>query len=81
MTNVSPSIIFGSIGVVVLLLQVFMFVVIKFNDLKHLSRSVGEIKSTLHEISEDIKVINKDISSVKERISRIEGILRLGDED
>jgi hypothetical protein len=77
----NPTTIFGTAGIIILILQALMFAIIKFNDLKHLGRAVDEIKATLNVISEDIKETNKEITSVKERIARIEGALEVSNED
>jgi hypothetical protein len=78
---INATTIFGSLGVVILLLQALMFAIIKFNDLKHLGIAVNKIDKTLETISSDIKEVNKEITSVKERIARIEGALEVTDEN
>jgi len=43
-----------------------IFIIIKFNDMKHISDSIVEIKSTL-------SVIDKKLDNTSERISKQEG--------
>ena len=46
-----------------------IFVIIKFNDMKHISDSIAEIKSTL-------STIDKKLDNTSERVSNIEGRLK-----
>jgi hypothetical protein len=60
--------IFGLVAVVINLGGLFVMVVVKFNDLKHLQQQVRDIKECIKDIKD--KLIN-----FESRISRIEGKL------
>lgn len=57
---------------IIMLINVAMFVAIKFNDLKHLTISVKELKGSIEKQGDKIELLTG-------RISRIEGKLEIHD--
>jgi len=50
-----------------------IFIVIKFNDLKHLEASVKGLVDTLKDTNKEIKETNDKLDNNAERIAKIEG--------
>jgi len=53
-------------------LTTYGFAIIKFNDLKHLSKDVGEIKDDVKVLSSKVIKIDKDGAVQKQRITDLE---------
>jgi len=62
-----------AISLIILIINLAMFIAIKFNDLKHLEIAVKELRQTNKETGEKVDKLSN-------RISRIEGKLSIKEE-
>jgi len=53
-------------------LTTYGFAIIKFNDLKHLGKDVGDIKTDVKDLSSKVNKIDKGLAVQKQRITDLE---------
>jgi hypothetical protein len=57
------------VGISQIALTTYGFAIIKFNDLKHLSKDVGDIKTNVNVLTSKVVKIDKGLAVQKQRIN------------
>lgn len=60
------------LGIGQILVTVFGFALIKFNDFRHLTDEVQEIKKDQKEIKEKLDTVNTSVAVLKQRVTNVE---------